>query len=109
MQVVRIVLIYYKTNDPQNKPCPELSRTIPYNKDTYIFRMDDVQRITAAAFDEIGAERWLRACEHVEKVVEQYKANDYIMYDVVDSVIINLADDSSSDHESSTDTASEGE
>ena len=34
--------------------------------------MDDVQKITDAAFGEIGEERWWRACEHVDKVVKQY-------------------------------------
>ena len=43
------------------------------------FRLDDLQRIAAEAFEEIGPGRWARACEHVEKVVEQTKANDFFI------------------------------
>ena len=52
--------------------------------------------------------RWRDACKHVDKVIEQTKANEH-----EDSFIINLADDSSTDescddYDSSTETASEG-
>ena len=53
--------------------------------------------IAAEAFDEIGPDRWARACEHVEKVVEQTKANDFFIdQQMEETFIINLADDSDS-------------
>ena len=47
--------------------------------------------------DAIGPDTWTRACEHVEKVVEQTKANDFsIDQQTEETLIINLADDSNS-------------
>ena len=43
------------------------------------FRLDDLQRIAAEASDEIGPDTWARACEHVEKFVEQTQANDFFI------------------------------
>ena len=73
--------------------------------------MDYVLKITTEAFDVIGANSLRDACKHVDKVIEQTKANDHF---IDDSFIINLADDSSTDescddYDSSTETASEGE
>ena len=52
--------------------------------------------------------------KHVDKVIEQTKANDHFIDEHEDSFIINLADDGSTDescddYHSSTETASEGE
>ena len=61
------------------------------------FRLDDLQRIAAKAFDEIGPDRWTPACEHVKKVVQQTKANDFsIDQQTEETFIINLADDRNS-------------
>ena len=76
-----------------------------------LFRLDDVLKIATAAFEEIGEDRWQRACAHVDKVVQQHRTSDHFIDEQMDSFIINLADDSSSDSsdDSSTDTASETE
>ena len=76
--------------------------------------MDDVLKITTEAFDVIGANSRRDACKHVDKVIEQTKANDHFIDEHEDSFIINLADNSSTDescddYDSSTETASEGE
>ena len=57
---------------------------------------------------------FIEACKHVDKVIEQTKANDHFIDEHEDSFIINLADDSSTDescddYDSSTETANEGE
>ena len=62
------------------------------------FRLAELQRIAAEAFDEIGPEWWTRACEHVEKVVAQSKANDYFIDEQMEETfVINLAGDNDSD------------
>ena len=69
------------------------------------YRLADLQRIAAEACDEIGPERWARACGHVEKVVAHYKANDYFIDEQMEETfVINLADDSDPDS-SDTDIA----
>ena len=43
----------------------------------------------------LGPERLARACEHVEKVVSQSKANDYLIDEQMEETfVINLEDDS---------------
>ena len=68
----------------------------------YTFRLDDVLKIATAAFDEIGEDRSQRACEHVDKVVQQHRTSDHFIDEQMDSFIINLADDSISDTASET-------
>ena len=76
-----------------------------------LFRLYDVLKIVTAAFEEIGEDRWQRACEHVDKVVQQHRTSDHFIDEQMDSFIINLADGSSSESsdDSSTNTASETE
>ena len=69
------------------------------------YRLADLQMIAAEAFDETVPERWARGCEHVEKVVAHYKANDnFIDEQMEETFVINLADDSVPDS-SDTDIA----
>ena len=76
-----------------------------------LFRLDDVLKIATAVFEECREDRLQRACDHVDKVVQQHRTSDHFIDEQMDSLIINLADDSSSDSsdDSSTDTASETE
>jgi hypothetical protein len=41
------------------------------------FRIDDLLNFADAAFGEITEERWRRACDHVERVIEKSKAYDW--------------------------------
>ena len=70
--------------------------------------------MSASKLQSLGSLGWLDACKHIDKVIEQTKANDHFIDQHEDSFIISLADDSSTDescddYDSSTETASEGE
>ena len=62
-------------------------------------------KLTVAAFDQIGPERWRRACDHVDRKVEQLKEKDNYREQRQEPVIINLDDDTTDSDDSCTDTA----
>ena len=65
--------------------------------------------LTNAAFEEIGVDKWHRACAHVEKTITNMKKNDHYMGEHAERIVINLADDTTdSDDDSRTETASMG-
>lgn len=77
------------------------------------YRLNDLVQIAENAFNDIEPHRWRSVCEHVQKVEQQYRAKDIVVDIAVDSLVINLADDSD-DSDGSTDSeetesASEGE
>ena len=75
----------------------------------YISRLDDTLKLTKTAFEEIGVERWRNACDHVETIIEKMKTNDNYKGKTVERIIINLANDDTTDSDdSSTETASMG-
>lgn len=73
----------------------------------WYFRLDDLVKIAEKAFGDIGKERWVRACDHVERVIAQSKKSDGYKGHTVDRILINLAETSTDDN-SDTETASVG-
>ena len=79
------------------------------------YRLADLVNIANISFDEIGPNRWRSVCEHVQKVEKQYREKDIVVDIAMDSLVINLTDDSDdNDSDDSTDSektesASEGE
>ena len=71
----------------------------------FYFRLDDLIKITDKAFSEIGEDRLSRACDHVEKTIQEMKDSDHYTGQQMEPFIIHVTGSS----DSSTDTASEGE
>ena len=70
--------------------------------------------ITEKAFAEIGEDRWRRACNHVEKMIDQMKATDLYTGEQGERFVIYMTgfDNSgtnAAEEGSRTDTASESE
>ena len=70
--------------------------------------------LTDEAFDEIGEDRWIRACNHVETVIDEMKAMDLYTGQKAQHFVIHVTGSSdegtdTADDDSSTDTASEAE
>ncbi|XP_053406296.1 uncharacterized protein LOC128559142 [Mercenaria mercenaria] len=70
------------------------------------YRSADLVQIANSAFEEIGADRWRRACVHAQKTEISYRETDIVVDVAMDNLVIDLAEDSDSDE---TESASEGE
>ena len=55
------------------------------------------RKITEDGFKTITAERWRSVCEHVKKVEAEYWARDNLCESEIEKLVINLAEDSSSE------------
>ena len=65
--------------------------------------------LTNAAFEEIGVNKWHRACVHVENAITNTKKHDHYMGEHAERIVINLADDTTDSGDNSrTETASMG-
>ena len=63
------------------------------------FKFTDVQQVAEDGFKTITAERWRAVCEHVKKVEAEYWARDNLCESEVEKLVINLAEDSSSEED----------
>ena len=61
------------------------------------FKLTDVQQVAEDGFKTITAARWRTVCEHVKKVETEYWARDNLRENEVEKLVINLAEDSSSE------------
>lgn len=74
------------------------------------FKIDDVKRLCEEKFDSITKEDWAARCNHVLKIEKDYIEKEGILDTVVDNIIVNLGEDSSSsnsDFDSTADSGSE--
>ena len=63
------------------------------------FKLTDVQQVAVDGFKTITAERWGSVCEHVKTVEAEYWARDNLYESEVEKLVINLAEDSSSEED----------
>ena len=61
----------------------------------FSYRYDDVLEATNVAAAQIGVDRWRVVCDHVERHIQTSKTNDHAVDDQMDTLVINLRDDSS--------------
>ncbi|KAJ8720824.1 hypothetical protein PYW08_006289 [Mythimna loreyi] len=62
----------------------------------------DIKKATEEAFNTIGPETWNKCVEHVKKNEQEYYERGRTLYEDIDRLIINVAEDSS-DSDSSSD------
>ena len=70
-------------------------------------KVDDVIGITKQVFTEINVQEWVKDCEHVFKIEEDYRKKDIVVDEEIEQFIINVTDDDSSN--SNNDSGSETE
>ena len=63
------------------------------------FRQKDVRELIERGLVRIDQSRWSKACDHVQKIEEEWWKRDNILADIVAPVIHNLADTDSKDEE----------
>lgn len=62
----------------------------------------DMKKVTEEVFNSISVDMWKNSCKHVEKIEKEYYERGSILYDQIDSLIINLGEDSSDSSDSSS-------
>lgn len=62
------------------------------------FKLDDAKRILEEKFALVSAEEWRARCEHAIKKENEFMANEQLVDDLSERIIINLQDDSDSDN-----------
>ena len=108
MKLYSILVMYSKTRHV-SRSMLTMRSFICFNLSFFHFRLDDTLKITDAAFEEIGEDRWHGACNHVNKLIEKMQEHDHYISTQCERVVINLGESSSeSDDDSSTETASMG-
>lgn len=74
-------------------------------------KLDDVRKLVEEEFHRINEEDWVKRCQHVMKVEEDYKSREYLIDIITESneIIINLEDSSDEGGEDSTSDGSDSD
>ena len=72
-------------------------------------KREDVKALIKKGFAQIDSAKWLHACEHVKKYIEQKFWKSYAIQEEIEKIIINLDSDSDSDSDEMSDQTDDNE
>ncbi|RVE47763.1 hypothetical protein evm_007518 [Chilo suppressalis] len=60
----------------------------------------DIKDVAERAFQEITEQNWKDSCQHVQKIEDECYEREHTLYENIESLVINLVDESTSSSES---------